>query len=214
MLYWRERMYWLTLPLTLNHQKEGYQHPHISLVFIRRLIHCVGGEVWLKGDPVYRCLYVVSACSSCRVRLAHHWVELFHSCPTLLLLTAQRFIWVYSGGHVDAGNHNDQREQIIEGKMKAKYILGEMILSWSDSRARSPARRPRAGAETSSSRHLSILPVLWLKAMKRTMICFSFTKTGEHFVLFGLDCWFAFISHVKKKQNGKHDKNIFVGRKC
>ncbi len=49
--------------------------------------------------------------------------------------------------------------------MKAKYILGEMILSWSDNQARFPTRPPRVGAETSSSRHLLILPVLQLKAM-------------------------------------------------
>lgn len=92
--------------------------------------------------------------------------------PPAHLPHVQWFKWVYSGGHMDAGNHNAQREQIIERKMKAKYILGEMILSWSDNRARSPARLPRAGAETSSSRHLSILPVLQLKAMKCTMTCF------------------------------------------
>lgn len=77
------------LLFTVSHQKEGYRHPHISLAFVRRLIHCVGGEVWTRRDPVYSCIYVISACSlairSCRVRLLHHWVELFHSCPILLL---------------------------------------------------------------------------------------------------------------------------------
>lgn len=31
---------------------------------------------------------------------------------------------------------------------------------------------------------------------------FSFTKTDEHFVWFGLDLWFAFISHIKKSKIG------------
>lgn len=45
---------------------------------------------------------------------------------------------------------------------------------------------------------------------------FSFTKTGEHFVLFGLDCWFAFKSNIKKKKSKTENttKNIFVVRKC
>lgn len=70
--------------------------------------------------------------------------------------------------------------------MKAKYILGEIILSWSDNRARTQRGHPGQGAKTTSSRHQPILPILQLKAMKRTMIL-TFTKTGEHLVLFGLD---------------------------
>lgn len=43
---------------------------------------------------------------------------------------------------------------------------------------------------------------------------FSFTKTGEHFVLFGLDCWVCIYIIQKKEQNRNPNKNIFVGRKC
>lgn len=47
------------------------------------------GVGWLKCDLVYWCIYVVSACNltimSCRDRLLHHWVDLFYSCPVLLL---------------------------------------------------------------------------------------------------------------------------------
>lgn len=133
--------------------------------------------------------------------------------PSPHLPHLQRFIWFNSRGHIV--HHNAQREHIIERKMKAKRSLGGMILSWSDNRARSPARPPRAEAETFSSRHLLILPVLQLKAMKCTMICFFFYKDwwALCFVWFGLLVC-IYITHYKKEQNRKHNKNIFVGRKC
>lgn len=59
--------------------------------------------------------------------------------------------------------------------------------------------RPGQGAETSSSR--PITSRLTTESHETHHDLFSLTKTGEHLVLFGLDCWFAFISHIKKEQN-------------
>lgn len=42
---------------------------------------------------------------------------------------------------------------------------------------------------------------------------FSLTKIGEHLVCLVLDCWFAFISHIKNSKI-ENNKNIFVGRMC
>lgn len=128
--------------------------------------------------------YGVSACSllirSCRVRLLHHRVVLFHTCPVrllLLLLLLTSFISKGSYVSIEVGKSTLatimlKGRKITEREIKDKYSLEEMILNWCDSRVRIPARSPRAGAQTSSPRHLSILPVLQLKAMKRTMICF------------------------------------------
>lgn len=89
---------------------------------------------------------------------------------------------------MDAGNHNAQREQIIERKMKAKYILGEMILSWSDNRARSPARAAQSRSRDIQLKASIDTSCLTTESHEMHHDLFSFTKTGEHFVLFGLDC--------------------------
>lgn len=101
--------------------------------------------------------------------------------------------------------------------MKAKYILGEMILSWSDNRARSPAMEaaPEAGSRGVQLKASTDTSRLTTESHETHHDLFSFTKTGEHFVLF----WFGlsvciYITHLKKKKKiGNTIKNIFVGRK-
>lgn len=56
--------------------------------------------------------------------------------------------------------------------MEAKHIRGGMISSCTDNQTRRPAKATRAAAVALSSRHLSILPVLQLKAMKCTIFFF------------------------------------------
>lgn len=77
-------------------------------------------------------------------------------------------------------------------------IHGEMILSCSDNRARGPVRPPRVGAKLKASIDTSCLTT---ESHETHHDLFSFTKTGEHFVLSDLD-W-TFITHVKKKEKKK-----------
>lgn len=120
------------------------------------------GRYELGEDPVYWCIYrfcmqpckrVLRGQASASLGWPHPFLR-YPPPPQLPHL--QRFTWVYSRGHIDTGNHNVEREQIIERKMKAKYISEEMISSWSDNWARGPARPPGPWAETSIPKHLSI----------------------------------------------------------
>lgn len=95
--------------------------------------------------------------------------------------------------------------------MKAKYILGGMILSWSDTRAGSPARPPRARTEPSSSRRLLILPVLQLKAMKCTMICFLLQRlVSTLFCLVRTVGLHLYHTYIKKKNKRENTIKIFL----
>lgn len=164
---------------------------------------------------MYWCIHVVSACGlairSFRVWLLHHWVELLHSCLTLLPPppNLQRFTWVYSGGHINTGNQNAEREQIIERKMKAKYILGEMILSWSDNRAGGlqgwgrPEREPRCLAP---GIHRYFLSYNWKPWNAPWFVFFNKHWWALCSVWFGLLVCIC-INHLK---NGKIEKTIKI----
>lgn len=85
------------------------------------------------------------------------------------------------------------------------------MLSCSDSRARSPRTPPGAGAETSGPRRLSILPVLQLKAMKRTMICFVLQRMVSTLFCLVRTVGLHFYHDIKKsKVEKKNTIKIFL----
>lgn len=81
----------------------------------------------------------------------------------------------------------EKKKKTQRGRWKPNTSAEEMILSCTDNQTRRPAKATRVAVVVLSSRHLSILPVLQLKAMKCTISFCSllYTRTGEHFVLFG-----------------------------
>lgn len=121
----------------------------------------------------------------------------------------QRFTWVCSGGHTNTGNQNAEREQIIERKMKAKYILGEMILSWSDNRAGGlqgwgrPEREPRCLAP---GIHRYFLSYNWKPWNAPWFVFFNKHWWALCSVWFGLLVCIC-INHLK---NGKIEKTIKI----
>lgn len=115
-----------------------------------------------------------------------------------LIFHIQRYKWVYfSRRQAESGRHKVGREQIVERNMKAKYILGEVMLRSSDKQAWSPKRLPQSlGRHVWPQAYMNTFSLLQLKAMKRTMISFFLQWLVSTLFSVGLTFWFCiYISH-------------------